>query len=252
MSSPRLTLRERAQRRNRVFARLLEGQTAVAVAAEEGVTPRRVRQMVREALDRWDANPAQDFADLQIARLEAALRPLEQKIAAGDVSVVDKFVKVLGLLDKYHSAQLQVTEDIEDGGDREAAFMEWLERLAASRAAVAARLAASVGTSAPALGAEAAASTPAPSAAEEPASPTSDAPRQPASATMSEAPQQPASMAGAAPADPAALPPPSPFAAEAQVPDREIAAAKEISPLLAEPPRPVQIPTIIVTRVSRA
>jgi hypothetical protein len=40
MSSPspaRLTLRERAMRRNRVFARLLEGQTAVAVAAEEGV-----------------------------------------------------------------------------------------------------------------------------------------------------------------------------------------------------------------------
>jgi hypothetical protein len=86
--------------------------------------------MVRETLDRWDANPAQDFVDLQIARLEAALRPLEQKIAAGDVSVVDKFVKVLGLLGKYHDAQLQMTGGIEDGGDREAAFIEWLERLA--------------------------------------------------------------------------------------------------------------------------
>src|ERR1700722_3591297 len=98
-SPPRLTHRERAMRRNRVFALLLEGQSAVAVAAEEGVTPRRVRQMVRETLDRWDANPAQDFADLQIARLEAALRPIEQKIAAGDVTVVDKFVKVLGVLE---------------------------------------------------------------------------------------------------------------------------------------------------------
>ena len=34
--SPRLTARVRAMRRDRIFARLLEGQAAAAIAAEEG------------------------------------------------------------------------------------------------------------------------------------------------------------------------------------------------------------------------
>jgi hypothetical protein len=156
--SPRLTLRERTLRRNRVFAGLLEGQSAAAVAADEGITPRRVRQMVKETLDRWDADPAQDFADLQIARLELALRPLEQKIAAGDVSLVSKFVKVLSLLDKYHDSPMRVIEKIAEK-DRESHFTGWLERLAASRDAVAARLAGDRRTSAPVDAAEPATKT---------------------------------------------------------------------------------------------
>ncbi len=218
-SPPRLTHRERAMRRNRVFARLLEGQTAVAVAAEEGVTPRRVRQMVREALDRWDANPAQDFADLQIARLEAALRPLEQKIAAGDVSVVDKFVKVLGLLEKYQSGQLRRTKNIEDEDDRAAAFLEWMERLAASRAAIAERFAASLRAGAPVAAGEA---------------------------------EAPAPSAIAASEETTALAPLSNDVAESQALSREIAAPNEISPPPLEKPRPPQIPAIFVTHFSRA
>jgi hypothetical protein len=222
-SPPRLTHRERAMRRNRVFALLLEGRSAVAVAAEEGVTPRRVRQMVREALDRWDANPAQDFADLQIARLEAALRPIEQKIAAGDVTVVDKFVKVLGVLEKYHRSQLRLTEKLSDEGDREAAFMDWMERLAASRAAVAARLAASIRTGAAGAAAEAELPTPAPSAVVEVA-----------------AMEETTALA------------PSGLSSEVQVLDRDIAAARENGPLPMQNPRPTQIPAIFVSHISRA
>ena len=217
-SSPRLTAHDRAARRDRIFARLLDGQSAAAVAAEEGLTPRRVRQMVREALDRWDANPAQDYADLQIARLEAALRALEQKIAEGDVSVVDKFVKVLGLMEKYHQGQLRQTGEIADEDDREAAFMDWQERLAASRAAIAARLAAKVGKGAPAVAEERAVAPAREAAAEEPA----------------------------------ALPAASATVAERPVASEEIAAAKEIIPLAAENPRPPQMPAIFITRVSRA
>ena len=205
-------------RRDRIFARLLDGQSAAAVAAEEGLTPRRVRQMVREALDRWDANPAQDYADLQIARLEAALRTLEQKIAEGDVSVIDKFVKVLGLMEKYHGGQLRLTEKIADEDDREAAFMDWLERLAANRAAIAARLAARVEKGAPAA-AEGRAAAPALEAVAD---------------------------------EPAAVPAASAAVAERPVASKEIAAGKEIIPLAAENPRPTQIPAIFVTHFSRA
>jgi len=42
--SPRLTARVRAMRRDRIFARLLEGQAAAAIAAEGG--GRRVRQIL--------------------------------------------------------------------------------------------------------------------------------------------------------------------------------------------------------------
>ncbi len=218
-SQPRLTAHDRAMRRDRIFARLLDGQSAAAIAAEEGITPRRIRQMVREALDRWDANPTQDYADLQIARLEAALRALEQKLAEGDVSVVDKFVKVLSLMEKYHRGQLRLTERIEDEGDREAAFLAWLERLAASRAAIAARLAGSVRTGAPAAAEAKAAATPAPDAVAEETT--------------------------AAPAPGAAEP-------ERPVREPEFAAAKENSPLPVQNPRPAQIPAIFVTHFSRA
>ena len=173
--------------------------------------------MVREALDRWDANPAQDYADLQIARLEAALRALEQKIAEGDVSVVDKFVKVLGLMEKYHSDQLQLTDQIEDEHDREAAFMDWQERLAASRAAVAARLAARSGKG--------------PAAAEEKAA---------------------APVPEAVTSEPAAVQAASAAVAERPVASEEIVAGKEIIPDRIEIPRPTQNPAIFVTRVSRA
>lgn len=141
--SPRLTARDRAMRRDRIFARLLEGQSAAAIAAEEGVTARRVRQIVRDSLERWDADPAQDYAGVQIARLESALRLIEQKIAAGDIKAIDRLVKVLDQLDKYQSDRLQVDDPQIEEDYREAAFIGRLERLAASRAAVAARFAAS-------------------------------------------------------------------------------------------------------------
>jgi hypothetical protein len=59
--------RKRAQR---IFARLIAGEAMRAVAAAENLSLRRVQQIVREQLDRRDANPADDFALLQIARLE--------------------------------------------------------------------------------------------------------------------------------------------------------------------------------------
>jgi hypothetical protein len=49
-----------------------------------------------------------------------------------------------------------------------------------------------------------------------------------------------------------ALPEPGRDVAETQVVDREIAAMKEISPLLIENPRPMQNPPIFVTYISRS
>jgi hypothetical protein len=135
-ATSRLPAAERALRRDRIFANLLDGQSIAAIAAEESVTPRRVRQIIEQALEQWDADPV-DYVGMQIARLEPALRLIEQKIAAGDVKVVDKLIKVLGQLDKYHEGQLAPRND----EYHDAAVIGRLERLSASRAVVAARLA---------------------------------------------------------------------------------------------------------------
>jgi hypothetical protein len=167
VSPPRLSAAERAARSDRIFARLLEGQSTEAIATDEGVSARRVRKIVQEALERWDADPVQDYVGVQIARLESALRVIEQKIAEGDVKVVEKLVKVLGQLDKYHKSQLHMRETYIEHQDRDAALFNRLGRLAASRAVVAARLA----------GARAAALAPAAAAETQPAAPAESAER---------------------------------------------------------------------------
>ena len=145
-ASPRLSAADRALRRDRIFARLLEGQSVAAIGEAEGVTPRRVRQIIQESLERWDADPVGDYVGVQIARLETALRLIERRLAEGEAKAIDQLVKVLGQLDKYHRGQLRLRETYIDDEDREAALIGRLQRLAASRAVVAARIAAAAHT----------------------------------------------------------------------------------------------------------
>ena len=74
---------EEHKRAQRIFARLMAGELMRAIAASENLSMRRVQQIVREQLDRRDANPADDFALLQIARLERALDLIGGQIDAG-------------------------------------------------------------------------------------------------------------------------------------------------------------------------
>jgi hypothetical protein len=61
---------------------------------------RRVQQIVREELDRRDSNPAEDYALMQIARLERALDLLGSQIDAGKPAAVHGFVRVLDHLNR--------------------------------------------------------------------------------------------------------------------------------------------------------
>jgi hypothetical protein len=70
--SPSDPLSEEQKRARRISARLMGRDSMCAIAASENLSVRRVQQIVREQLDRRDANPADDFALLQIARLERA------------------------------------------------------------------------------------------------------------------------------------------------------------------------------------
>ena len=65
-------LTEEHKRARRIFARLMGGESMRAIAASENLSLRRVQQIVREQLDRRKRQSRDDFAFLQIARLERA------------------------------------------------------------------------------------------------------------------------------------------------------------------------------------
>jgi hypothetical protein len=141
-AKPRRSAYDRAMRANRIFARMLEGQSYAAIAEAEALNVRRVREIVQQALDRFDIEPSREYALVQIARLDAALRLIERKIADGKLSAVPHLIKVLEQLDRYHGERLYEPPPECRDKDRAIAVRLKMERLAANRAAVSMRLAA--------------------------------------------------------------------------------------------------------------
>jgi hypothetical protein len=85
-----------------VLSALLSGVTIEDIAKTEGIKVERVQKLLLSELrKRWIA-PAQDYALLQIARLEAIAKPLKEKAKDGDLPYVDRLLKVLDRLDRYH------------------------------------------------------------------------------------------------------------------------------------------------------
>lgn len=117
---PRVTAADRARRRLRIFARLQEGWSYEAIAQEENLSRERIRQIVKQTLDRREVDPDADFIRLQIARLDPALRLAAEKIAAGDLRAIDRLMRVLDRMDEYHSRdkyQSRIARDADDEGD---------------------------------------------------------------------------------------------------------------------------------------
>jgi hypothetical protein len=89
----RLDARGRVLRRGRIFARLREGWAYDEIAREEGLTPERIRQIVREALERRIVDDETDHAKLQLARLQPAMRIAGEAVADGDVRAIAPLLK---------------------------------------------------------------------------------------------------------------------------------------------------------------
>ena len=124
-------------RAQRIFARLMAGQSVRAIAASETLSVRRVQQIVREQLERRDANPADDYALLQIARLERALDLIGGQIDAGKPSAAHAFVRILDHLNRLAPDRLRLKPAFQRVGDEVDKMEEKLERLDAAREALA-------------------------------------------------------------------------------------------------------------------
>jgi hypothetical protein len=126
-------------RARHVFARLMDGQSMRDIAAAEGLSVRRVQQIVRAEIARREANPAEDYVLVQVARLERALELLGRQIDAGRAAAVPAFVRVIEQLGKLAGDPLRLPDPAFRPGGAVAALAERLARLDATREIVAER-----------------------------------------------------------------------------------------------------------------
>src|ERR1700722_19353374 len=115
------------------------GDSMRVIAASENLSLRRVQQIVREQLDRRDANPADDFALLQIAPLERALDLIGGQIAAGKPSAAYAYVRILDHLNRLGPDRLRLKAAFQRVGDEVDMMEDRLGRLDAAREALASR-----------------------------------------------------------------------------------------------------------------
>ena len=90
-------------RRRRIFARLRGGWAYDEIAREEGVTSERIRQIVSEVLQKRSVDTGADHAKLQLDRLAPVMQLAAEAVAAGDVTAIAPYLKVLDRLDRYQT-----------------------------------------------------------------------------------------------------------------------------------------------------
>lgn len=91
-----------ARRGPQILLALVAGAGVDAIAEQEGLSRKRVEKILRDELRRRWIAPAEDYARLQIVRLEAMSGKLAAKAERGDLPAIDRMLKILDRLDRYH------------------------------------------------------------------------------------------------------------------------------------------------------
>ena len=99
---PRRTARDREIRRRRIFALKRRGWTNDEIAEAENLSSERIRQILQDSLDKRWVDPNDDHLRMQIARLDPSLRLAADKVDAGDLKGIDRLLRVMERLDRYH------------------------------------------------------------------------------------------------------------------------------------------------------
>jgi hypothetical protein len=86
----------------KVLDALVTGASVDEIAKAERLAPKRVEKLLRDELQRRWLAPAQDYARLQIARLEPIYAKLKSLAEEGDLRAIDNLLRVLDRLDRYH------------------------------------------------------------------------------------------------------------------------------------------------------
>ena len=91
----------RSLRLQRIFARLQDGAAWAEIAAEEGFSRERLRQIIRAATAPGRGHDGPDHKRMQIARLTPALRLAADGVAQGDAKSIPLLLKIIDRLDRY-------------------------------------------------------------------------------------------------------------------------------------------------------
>lgn len=95
--------RQRSAERERRIVNLLNvGVSISEIAAQESVSLKRMRNLVREILAQRMPQPPADFVALQISRLNEALLVSYCAMGGANLKAVDRVVRIVRELDRYH------------------------------------------------------------------------------------------------------------------------------------------------------
>jgi hypothetical protein len=100
----------RAARMKRILDRLREGFAYDEVGREEGLSERRVRQIVGKYLEELEAVEGVTHAHMRIDRLGWAMRVAAEKMVRGDVRAIGPFIKAIDRLDCYQELARETTK----------------------------------------------------------------------------------------------------------------------------------------------
>jgi hypothetical protein len=108
----------RAARTQRILEQLREGWAYDDIAREEGLTERRVRQIVAEFLKTREALGGAAHAHMQIDRLGRAMRVAGDALARGDIRAIGPFIRVIDRLDRYQTLAREKAARPSSAGDQ--------------------------------------------------------------------------------------------------------------------------------------
>ena len=98
----RTTKRELAKRDLRLIEKLAAGVTIEEIAASEGISVKWARERKAAVLASRVIDTPHEFIKLQIRRLSEAMLVAYSAMSMGNVKAVDKVIKVVRELDRYH------------------------------------------------------------------------------------------------------------------------------------------------------
>jgi hypothetical protein len=127
-SPPRATGPTRAQR---VLSSLIAGAGLDEIGAEEKLTRKRTEKILRDELRRRWVAPAQEFARLQIARLDGMILKLIDRVQMGDLKATDRALKIVDRLDRYHGFTRANRAPKQYGEEERARLMQKINDVAA-------------------------------------------------------------------------------------------------------------------------
>jgi hypothetical protein len=96
----------RAEREVRIVSLLNRRVSIAEIAAREGLSLKRMRNLVREVLAQRTPQPPAEFLALQVSRLNEALlvsySAMDTSVSGANFEAIDRVVRIVRELDRYH------------------------------------------------------------------------------------------------------------------------------------------------------